>query len=95
MLVFRPEAEADVQAAYRWYETKRSGLGEAFLLSMDSAVARIQRFPQLHPIIHHNLRRALLRRFPYAVFYLLETDRIVVTAVMHQRQEPKQWQDRS
>jgi len=94
MLIFRPEAEADVQSAYVWYESQRPGLGEAFMLSLDSTISGIQRLPELHPVIHKPLRRALLQRFPYAVFYLVESDRIVVAAVMHQRQDPGRWQDR-
>jgi plasmid stabilization system protein ParE len=95
MLIFRPEAEADVQSAYDWYESQRTGLGEAFLLSLDATIAGIQRLPNHHPTVYRDLHRALLQRFPYAVFYLIDSGRIVVTAVMHQRQDPQRWQGRN
>ncbi|MFI4860899.1 MAG: type II toxin-antitoxin system RelE/ParE family toxin [Phycisphaerales bacterium JB063] len=95
MLLFRPEAEADVQSAYRWYESQRLGLGEEFLLSMDAAVASIRDLQQQHPIVYRNTHRTLLRRFPYALFYLVNREQIAVIAVMHQRQDPELWQART
>ena len=95
MLILRPEAEADIQSAYDWYESQQTGLGEDFLQSLDNVVAGIQRLPEKHPVVYRELRRALLRRYPYAVFYLVRPDQIVVVSVMHQRQDPARWQARS
>ena len=67
-LIVAPEAEQDVGEAYAWYESRRSGLGEEFLSCVDACVESIRRTPEMHSVAHKNDRRALVRRFPYAVF---------------------------
>lgn len=64
-------------------------LGEA--LAVFSAIAET---PQLHPVVHRNTRRALLRRFPFGVYYQMETAAIVVVAVMHGSRNPDHWKRR-
>lgn len=93
-LVIRPEAEADISDAYRWYEDQREGLGADFLLCIEEAMDSIKRNPRQYPKIHKDIRRAFIRRFPYDIFYLVEDDRIVVLAVFHVRWDPQRWQTR-
>lgn len=90
-LVIRPEAEVDLERAYRWYESQSPGLGSRFLNSVDSALSLVQDNPLLFPEIYKHVRRALLRRFPYGVFYLSEDERIVILAVLHARRDPADW----
>ena len=94
-VVIRPEAEADLAEAYQWYEEKRPGLGERWLLSVEAALSAIQRFPESFPVVHQHVRRALLRRFPYGVFYVVEGSAVVVLAVFHCQRDPKRWQERA
>jgi plasmid stabilization system protein ParE len=68
-LIVAPEALADLAEAYAWYEARRVGLGEEFLGSVDACIEAICRMPEMHEFVHENCRRALVRRFPYAVFY--------------------------
>jgi toxin ParE1/3/4 len=91
----RREAELDLIDAYCWYEERRAGLGAAFLLSVEAAVALIRRFPESHPNVHKDVRRVLTRRFPYGVFYVVERERIVVIAVFHAKRDPRRWQARA
>ena|SRR5579859_1120204 len=93
-LVIRPAAESELSEAYQWYETQRQGLGSEFLLSVEAALALIQRNPELHPLIHREIRRALIRRFPFGVFYIVEGGTVHVLAVFHGKRNPKQWQER-
>lgn len=93
-LEFTPEAEADVAEAHRWYAERGLGLGEEFLRSLDACLQAIVRFPESHSLAHRQVRRALLRRFPYCVFYLIEAERAVVVAVFHARRDPRAWQSR-
>jgi plasmid stabilization system protein ParE len=88
-VVFRPEARADLESAYRWYEDRRRGLGEELLLVVDAAIEQIRRAPEAYPVVHRDVRRVLTRRFPYGVFYLVESRRIVVLAVFHGRRDPE------
>jgi len=90
-----PEAEADVSEAEAWYRGRGLGLGDEFLRSLDASLQSIARFPESCPVVHRPLRRALLRRFPSCVFYVAESERIVVVGVLHARRDPQVWQRRS
>ena len=90
-VVLSTAAERDVRVAFRWYEDRVSSLGSAFLDEVEASLARIAEFPAACPTVHQNVRRALLRRFPYGVFYLIEASRAVVLAVLHQAQDPERW----
>jgi plasmid stabilization system protein ParE len=94
-LIIRPEAEADLQEAFDWYEQCVPGLGVDFLAAIDAALVSIRSNPRHHPLLHRNTRRALTRRFPYQVFFVAENDLIVVIAVSHGARDPKRWQDRT
>lgn len=94
-ITIRPEAEAELAEAYAWYERQRPGLGDEFLVRLDECLSSIQSRPLLHPIVHREVRRALLRRFPYGVFYVLGEDRVTVLAVPHLSRAPTRWMDRS
>ncbi len=71
-ILFRSVAEQELREAYRWYEDQRTGLGEDFLLCVEAAVAKARRSPELYPEVHKNVRRVLVRRFPYGIFYVVE-----------------------
>lgn len=74
---------ADLLAAHDWYEQRSPGLGKDFVRMVDVAFAGIARKPLLFPTIHRGLRRVLLRRFPYAVYYRVDADAVRVIAVLH------------
>lgn len=89
--IVRPEAEGDLRAAFSWYESQVVGLGDEFLLKIDAAFAVIRRHPVAFPIVYEDVRRAVVRRFPYSVFYVAESERTVVLSVLHERQDPSEW----
>ncbi len=93
-VVFRPAAEQELRDAHAWYEERHSGLGEAFPTEVDNAVERIRENPELYAEVHGPVHRALVHRFPYGLFYIVESDRICVLAVFHGRRDPKVWQRR-
>lgn len=93
-LSFRPEAEADIAAAYEWYEQRSPGLGAEFLRSVEAAIAAIERDPELYPVQYKRARRVLLRRFPFGLFYVLAPDLIEVIACIHTRRHPRRWRSR-
>jgi plasmid stabilization system protein ParE len=94
-LVVRSAAEADIASAALWYEQRAPGLGEEFLRSVDVALAEIARMPERFPIVHPACRRALLRRFPYGVYFVATPNLISVVACMHARRDPRRWQERA
>jgi plasmid stabilization system protein ParE len=91
----RPEARDDIEQASTWYERQRPGLGDNFLEQVLDALDRIAENPETYPIVHRQTRRAVLRRFPFGVFYRVEDDAIVVIAIIHSNQDPRAWQRRS
>lgn len=93
-IVYTREAEADVAESYAWYEDREPGLGEDFLRCVEACVSTIQRHPQLYPVAVDQFRRALVRRFPYEIFYEPTDEAIVVYSVFHCSQDPKKWRAR-
>ena len=93
-LYIEPEADQDLSAAFDWYDAQRPGLGSEFLAEIAHTLSSVEQAPQRYPILRGMTRRALVRRFPYAVFYVLDPDLIAVTAVMHGRRDPQRWQAR-
>lgn len=87
-----PEAVADVEDAASWYRRREHGLGEVFAAALDAKLAEMTAHPRGFPIVHGEIRRALLARFPYCVFYLVEGERLVVIACMHAARDPRTWQ---
>jgi len=93
-LRLRPEAEADLKEVYRWYEGQRRGLGDDFLLCVEAALEALLENPNQFPVVHKEVRRMVLRRFPYSIFYLTPGDEIVVLAIFHGRRDPRTWHQR-
>lgn len=87
----RAEAEQDLQTAAAWYEEQMHGLGNEFLDEIFRALQRLAEQPELYPPLHRDTRRVLAHRFPFGVFYRIETDCIVVVAVLHGSRDPQAW----
>ncbi|MBU7586778.1 MAG: type II toxin-antitoxin system RelE/ParE family toxin [Nostoc sp. TH1S01] len=93
-LIVSPEAELNIQNGFEWYEQRSSGLGSEFVRAVDSSFALIGRNPLAYPIVYQQVRRLLIRRFPFGVMYVVEEDVITIIACFHVKRDPKQWQDR-
>jgi plasmid stabilization system protein ParE len=93
-LVVAPEVEFDVAEGFLWHERRRIGLGEDFLSSVDACVESIRRQPALYAIVHDRYRRALIRRFPYAIFYSWVSGCITIYAIFHTSRDPEKWRQR-
>ena len=93
-LILIPEAEQDLAEAHDWYELRRPGLGEDFLSCVDSCFQAIRRNPRLHAVVHEEYRRALIRRFPYSVFYEYGEDSVTVYCVFHDSRDPQKRRQR-
>lgn len=94
-MIIRPEAEADLANARDWYERQRAGLGAEFLLCVEEVLERIGRTPEMYRVVHHDVRRVLTRRFPYAVYYRIAVNEVVVLGILHTRRDPREWQSRA
>ncbi len=94
-LILRPEAESDIQNAFEWYEAQVPGLGSEFVRAVDVCLSAIGRNPLAYPIVHKQVRRALIRRFPYGILYIAEQETVVILACFHGKRDPKAWRDRT
>ena len=89
--ILRPRAERDIQSAYEWYESQRAGLGNEFLAALRERLDAVRGHPESSPVLYRGIRRAVVSRFPYLVFYVSRTDRVAVLAVLHHSRNPAVW----
>lgn len=84
-LFLRPEAVADLRATRAYYEGVAAGLGRGFVASLDELFVRLRAFPRSAPPVagYEDVRRAVVRGFPFVVFYRLRPDRIDILRVLH------------
>jgi plasmid stabilization system protein ParE len=86
---FLPQVEDDAIEAYTWYEGQAKGLGEEFLRVFYAASTHISRNPLIYQIVYKNFRRALLRRFPYALYFLVREEDIIIYGLFHCARDPR------
>jgi plasmid stabilization system protein ParE len=90
----KPIVDSDVEAAFEWYEGEEPGLGYEFLDEVRAAYLRIQDGPLKYHVLGSGVRRAFTRRFPYAVYFSIEGDAVIMLAVLHAARNPAEWQRR-
>jgi plasmid stabilization system protein ParE len=94
-LVIQPEAEADLQDAFAWYERRRAGLGDKMLEEARLAFIGIGLDPTLPRPRYRQSRRVPLKRFPYVVLYVFRHDTVYVLGVLHERRSPLAFRNRT
>lgn len=94
VLVFRLEVRDELDTAYQWYENQQVGLGDDFLDCIEQMMQHICQIPESYPVVYRDVRRAVIQRFPYAIYYRIVSSRIIVIAIFHGRRDPKIWQRR-
>ena len=94
-LIINPEAEHDLDEAKAWLNRQRTGLGGDFLECVEEALDQIRQWPKLSRKVFLELRRKLIRRFSYGIFYRIDDDQITVVAVDHGKRDPRGWQKRA
>lgn len=90
-IIVRREAQSEVREAFQFYQDKSDNLGFEFLRSLDASLQSVKRNPFAYQTIYKEARRVLFRKFPYALFYIVEESRIVVIACFHQKRHPIDW----
>lgn len=93
-VIFLPEAEQEMFEAAAYYQAQTSGLGFDYLSEVEQAVQAIAESPITWPIIEGELRRRLVKRFPFGILYRIEPEEIVIVAVAHLRRRPDYWKKR-
>jgi plasmid stabilization system protein ParE len=94
-VVIRPKARADFDEAFDWYESQRAGLGVEFSNRVQTVIDSIAVMPELPAPVYRDVRRAMVRPFPYSVIYRIRGMRIIVLAVFHNKRDPNVWKSRA
>ena len=90
-LKFSSRALRETAEAQEWYELQNPGLGEEFIAATELQLKRLEQAPLLYAEVIPNMRRALLPRFPYGLFYAVRGYLIHILAVLHDARNPRQW----
>jgi len=91
---FLPEAEEEMNEAARFYESRKEDLGLEFLNEVQRTITSILAQPRSGPAVSPNIRRRIVRRFPFGVLYAIHSEKIVVVAVAHLKRRPGYWKER-
>ncbi len=87
-------AEWELEHAQRWYESKQVGLGLVFLGEVDATIDRIRESPEMYAKVKKNYRQALVRRFPYAIYYEFNQGTVTVYSIFNCSQDPAKLDER-
>ena len=90
-LKFSGRTVLEVGEAYEWYESQSQGLGSEFELAFELQLKRLEQVPLLYTEVLPGVRRTLLPRFPYGVFFTVKNDLVHILAVVHAARNPKRW----
>ena len=90
-----PTVELEIEGAFDWYETEEPGLGREFLEQLRATYHRVLENPFAFQDLRLGIRRALTLKFPYAVYYTVEEDTILILTVLHCARDPAEWQNRA
>jgi toxin ParE1/3/4 len=94
LLVLTDQAELDLLETRDWYDRQRFGLGDDFMFAVDACFAQIERAPEAFVFSHERVRRALLKKFPYAVLFRVSEDEILIVGCLHTSRDRTSWEER-
>ena len=94
-LTWRPQAKDEFDEAYDWHETQRAGLGDAFAKEVHESLELLKRNPKIHAKEYHEIRKSVLKRFPYSIYYYIEDKTVVVLSIFHGKRNPDEWKSRT
>ncbi len=94
-VILTPAAQLDLAEAIEWYESLQPDLSLGLRLALDATLEADIRHPDVWAIVEPGVRRGLLRRYPYAIYYRQQPSCIEVIAILHTSRHPRKWQERS
>jgi plasmid stabilization system protein ParE len=88
-LLLRPQSYIDLEESFQWYSNQQNNLGLNFLKQVEICFEKIKSNPYSYQLIKKKLRRAIVKKFPYGIFYQIENKEIIVFAIFHLSRDPK------
>jgi len=92
--ILSPFAELDLDTIHDWYSLHNDTVFGKFDKAFGDGLKLIASSPYQYPIIHKNIRRAVLKKFPYSIFYRITDERVIVLSVIHHKRSPRVWKKR-
>jgi len=86
---FRSHAIEDLLKVTAWYEEKQNGLGKEFLNCFEEGLKFISEFPESSPVVYNEIRRKILKRFPYSIYYITLNKKIIILRIINQKRNPQ------
>lgn len=71
------------------YDRQAPGLGNSFIAHVETVLDQLSDYPEMYQVIFRPVRRAVLRRFPFAVIYHLRPASVEVLGVLPCRADPE------
>jgi plasmid stabilization system protein ParE len=90
-VTIRSQARDDIRGGRDWYQEKSPDLAFRFGHEINEVILAISDHPLIHAKIYRNIRRAMTRRFPYAIYFIVEGNLVTVLRVLHQARDPQEW----
>ncbi|MGE3820311.1 MAG: type II toxin-antitoxin system RelE/ParE family toxin [Isosphaeraceae bacterium] len=87
-VILRRIARAEFDEAADWYERRRAGQGLKFTAAVRQTLEDLSAWPEAHPVVHEDVREALVSRYPYAIYFRSTPGVITVLAVFHTSRDP-------
>ena|SRR5687768_15533018 len=88
------EAAEEMLDSVTWYDQREPGLGAEFLAACNHAFAEIAMDPARNLCVGRGFHRYLMRRFPFAIFYELQGDALIIAAIFHGARDAQKWRKR-
>ena len=96
IVLLTDDAENDIDCSFMWYEIQKPNLGYDFINSIDRSLKTISQNPHTYPAVHKNVRRCVIKKFPFCIYYIAEDEskEVRVIAVFHNSRNPLVWKKR-
>ena len=88
-VIFSERAELDLNEIADWYKNIRAGLEQEFLICIEAEVELIRKKPLIYKEFYKNVRKAIINKFPYGIYYLIEEERILLISISHHKRGQK------
>lgn len=93
-ITIRRIAEREIDEAVRWYDNQRDGLGDELLDSLNQTLARLRAYPLAYAVAHRDIRRVMLKTFPFAVYFRMRGNSVIVIGFLRGNRKPSLWRRR-
>jgi plasmid stabilization system protein ParE len=87
-LIISKKAYNEIELSQNYYNLQKNNLGNEFKNDVKHLILNILEFPNLYPTIKNDIKRCLLHKFPYSIFYAIRNDKIIILSVAHQNKKP-------